>query len=81
MEYQNITLSLPKEILMKVKIIAVKKNISVSKLLSKQLQEIVEKQEEYDKAKKRQIYFIESGFDMQVNEKPSWRRKDLHERN
>lgn len=80
MKYQNITLSLPKETLMKVKLIAVKKNISVSKLLSKQLQDFVEKHEEYEKAKKRQIYLMNSGFDMQVKEKFSWRREELHDR-
>ena len=75
MDYQNITLSVPKDILKKAKIIAVNNNISASKLLSNQLQEIVEKQEDYDKAHKRQSYLIESGLDMQVREKPSWRRE------
>lgn len=80
MENQNITLSVPKEILKQVKLIAVQKNTSVSKLLTQKLQEIVEKEKAYLRAKERQVYLVQEGFDMQVNEQPSWKRDELYDR-
>lgn len=41
METQNVTLSLPKEVLLKVKLIAVKRQTSVSRLLTQILENIV----------------------------------------
>ncbi|MEW6624205.1 MAG: CopG family transcriptional regulator [Bacillota bacterium] len=79
MKNQNITLSIPKEILKQAKLIAVQKNTSVSKLLSQKLQEIVEKEKDYLKAKERQVYFMQKGFDLQVKEQPSWKRDDLYD--
>ena len=80
MENQNITLSIPKEILKQVKLIAVQKNTSVSKLLTQKLQEIVEKENAYLRAKERQVYLVQEGFDLQVKEQPSWERDELYER-
>ncbi|WP_028306401.1 hypothetical protein [Desulfitibacter alkalitolerans] len=80
MENQNITLSIPKEILKQVKLIAVQKNTSVSKLLTQKLQEIVEKEKAYLRAKERQVYLVQEGFDLQVKEQPSWKRDELYDR-
>ncbi|MCR4429695.1 MAG: hypothetical protein NUV45_01605 [Tepidanaerobacteraceae bacterium] len=40
MQYQNITLSIPKELLRKIKHIAIEKQMSISALLTKTLEEI-----------------------------------------
>ncbi|MDF9408110.1 DUF6364 family protein [Pelotomaculum isophthalicicum JI] len=80
MEYQNITLSIPKKILKKVKHIAVEKNTSVSGLLSRHLEDIVEKDGAYQKAKTNQIELMKKGFDLICKGKASWTREDLHER-
>lgn len=80
MNYQNITLSIPKELLKKAKHMAVEKNTSLSGLLSQYLEELVEREELYRNARHRQLYLMEKGFDMQVNETPSWKRDELHER-
>jgi len=50
MEKQNVTLSLSKHLLQKAKIIAVKKNTSLSGLLRDYLTEIVKKDEAYQLA-------------------------------
>jgi hypothetical protein len=81
MEKQNITLSLPKELLLKVKHIAIDKNTSVSGLLTQTLKEIVLRDESYRKARDRQIYLMENGFTMGVAEEKSWKREDLYDRN
>ncbi len=80
MEYQNITLSIPKEILKKVKHIAVEKNTSVSGLLSRHLKDIVLRDDAYKKAKASQIEIMKKGFDLIGERKSSWTREDLHER-
>lgn len=80
MEYQNITLSIPKEILKKAKHIAVEKNTSVSGLLSRHLEEIVARDNAYKKAKASQMEIMEKGFDLIGEGKASWNREDLHDR-
>ena len=80
MDYQNITLSLPKDLLKKAKHLAVEKNTSLSKLLSKHLEELVEREELYRQARQRQLYLMEKGFDLQLKEAPAWKRDELHER-
>jgi hypothetical protein len=80
MEKQNITLSLPKELLLKVKHIAIDKNTSVSGLLTQTLKEIILRDESYRKARDRQIYMMENGFSMGVAEEKSWKREDLYDR-
>ena len=53
MERQNITLSLPKDLLKKAKIIAVKNSTSLSGLLSDYLIRITNEEEAYQMAKAR----------------------------
>ena len=80
MEKQNITLAIPKDILMKVKHLAIDRNTSVSGLLSETLAEMVHQNEAYQEAKARQSALMKKGFDMGFKGKPAWKREDLHER-
>jgi len=80
MERQNITLSLPKDLLQKVKIIAVKKNTSLSGLLSDYLARITNEEEAYQTAQTRHRRLLKKGFDFGLGGKISWKREDLHER-
>ena len=52
---QNITLALDKELLKKVKVLAVKKDTSVTKLLTKHLGSIVSEEDHYESSKKRAL--------------------------
>jgi len=80
METQNITLSLPKKVLRKVKLLAVERETSISGLLTQVLEEMVDKETGYANARQRQIQWLERGFDLGLNnDKPS-RREELHER-
>ncbi|RJQ30425.1 MAG: CopG family transcriptional regulator [Peptococcaceae bacterium] len=80
MEYQNITLSIPKEILKKVKHIAVEKNTSVSGLLSRHLADIVARNDAYKNAKAGQMELMEKGFNLIGKRKTLWNREELHDR-
>jgi hypothetical protein len=80
MEKQNITLSLPKDLLQKVKIIAVKNNTSLSGLLSDYLARITNEEEAYQIAQTRHRRLLKKGFDFGLKGKIPWKREELHER-
>ncbi|MGD9159836.1 MAG: DUF6364 family protein [Desulfobacteraceae bacterium] len=75
---QNITLSIDKEILKKSKILAAKKEMSVSKMLGDILKELTEKDDEYLAAKKKAVKNLENGF--HLGGEKTWCREDLYER-
>lgn len=74
---QNITLSLEKDIIKKSKLIAVKKDTSVSKMIGDILKEITEKEDEYEAAKKKAIDNLKRGF--HFGGQITWTREDLYE--
>ncbi len=80
MEYQNITLSIPKEVLKKVKHVAIEKNTSVSGLLTKALEDIVNLETGYRQAEERQLKLMEKGLDLYLSGKTGWSRDEVHER-
>ncbi len=79
-EVQNITLVLPKNLLQKIKHIAIDKQTSVSGLLTEALEEIVKKEDLYEKAKLRHVEMLDKGFDLGTEGKIDWNREDLYER-
>lgn len=80
MNNQNITLSIPKNVLKKIKHIAVEKNTSVSKLLTEQLILIAAKEDDYLRAKASQLHLLKEGFDMGIENEINWRRDELYDR-
>ncbi len=80
MERRNITLSLPKDLLQKVKHIAVDKNTSVSGLLTRVLEELVNNEKAYQNACSRQLALLEKGFNLGMEGKIPWEREEVHER-
>jgi len=77
---QNVTLAIPKNILRKAKILAVQKNTSLSGLLTHTLAELVERQENYEQSRLRNIETLKSGFDLGTHGRITWKREELHER-
>lgn len=80
MERQNITLSLPKDLLQKAKIMAVKNNTSLSGLLRDYLMKITDKEEAYQIAQAGHRRLLKKGYDFGLEGKIPWNREDLHER-
>ncbi|HSW58826.1 MAG TPA: hypothetical protein VLH15_10505 [Dehalococcoidales bacterium] len=80
MERQNVTISVPKDVLKKAKHIAVNRQTSLSRLLAETLEEIVEKDDAYSKARDRQLAAMNEGFDLGVKGIIAWKREDLHAR-
>jgi metal-responsive CopG/Arc/MetJ family transcriptional regulator len=77
---QNVTLSLPRSLLKKAKTLAITKDKSLSELLRETLEEKVNKETGYQRARKRQIAFMEKGVDLGTQGKITIAREDLHER-
>jgi hypothetical protein len=75
---QNITLSLEKEIVKKGKVIAARKDISVSRMLSDLLRSMVENDERYEAAKRSALQLLKKGI--HLGGKITWKREDLYER-
>ncbi len=80
MTHRNITLSLPEETLQEVKIIAVKRNTSVSSLLSKMLEDLVAHETGYYRAHQEFMALAKGGFDLGTGGEIPWTRDELHER-
>ena len=80
MDKQNITLSIPKDVLQKIKLLAVKKGTSVSGLMTHVLKEIVEEEEGYQDARLRHLALLERGVDLGTKGSSEWTREDLHAR-
>lgn len=79
-EKQNVTLSLPKAILRKAKIIAIERDTSLSSLLADTLAELVEREDKYAMAKQRHLALLSRGIDLGTKGEIDWSRESLHER-
>jgi len=75
---QNITLSIEKELLKKAKLMAAKKETSVTKLLTEQLAKMVSEDDQYDLAKKRALAILRKGFHLGGGRIIA-KREELHE--
>ena len=75
---QNITLSLEKDIIKKGKIIAARKQTSISRMLGDYLKEITDNEDQYQAAKRSALQNLKKGF--HLGGKINWKRDDLYER-
>ena len=79
-ETRNITLAIPRDVLRKAKMIAVRRDTSVSGLLTSYLREVVDEDDEYGRAMKRQLRTMKRARKLGLTGRPTWTRDDLHER-
>ena len=75
---QNVTLSVPKEILIEAKIIAIKQGQSLSGMMTRMLAELVEEESRYGEAMARSVRAMENAKPLNGNY--TWSREELHER-
>jgi hypothetical protein len=80
MKTQNITLSLPKDLLLKVKLLAVQRQTSVSGLLAQTLTELVREHDSYERARQRHLRTLREGLDLGTGGYIRFAREELHER-
>lgn len=77
---QNITLSLPEEALREARILAARRGTSVSQMLARMLQELVEQETGYARARDRSLARLRQGMDLGTNGHIGWSRDSIHER-
>jgi hypothetical protein len=75
---QNITLSMEKEIIKKGKIIAARKETSISKMLGDLLKEVTDNENRYQAAKRNALQHLKKGF--HLGGRIDWKRDDLYDR-
>jgi hypothetical protein len=75
---QNITLSLEKEIIKKGKLIAARRDVSISRMLADLLKSMVENDECYEAAKRSALQSLKKGI--HLSGRITWKREDLYER-
>ncbi len=78
--HRNITLSLPDEVLRRVRVMAVERRTSVSRMLAELLEEMVELETGYAMARERSLRLLREGRDLGTGGGVSWSRDELHER-
>ncbi|RDV84820.1 DUF6364 family protein [Ammonifex thiophilus] len=79
MEYQNVTLSLPKDVLRRAKLIAVERGVSLSALLVQLLEDFTRQEDAYRKAQERHLALLNE-LNLGTGGEISWKREDVHER-
>jgi predicted transcriptional regulator len=77
---RNVTLSIPQELLRQLKITAAKQDTSLSAMLTRALQQIIDEESGYADAQRRMLKDLRKGYDLGTHGKISWTRNDLHER-
>lgn len=77
---QNITLSLPRDLLRRVKRLAVDRDTSVSSLLSEALARLADEDRRYSAARKRALTALSSSRSLGTGGTRAWSRDELHER-
>ena len=80
MEKQNVTLSVPKTLLKKAKILAASRDKSLSELLRESIEEKVRKANGYARARQRQLRLLKDSPDLGTGGRIVTSREDLHER-
>ena len=75
---QNVTVSLSREVLKKARILAARRETSISGLLAQEIEFLVGNEEAYARAEQQALALLESGFHMGGAIRAS--REDLHER-
>jgi predicted transcriptional regulator len=79
-ENQNVTLSIPRELLRRAKRLAADRNTSVSALMAEALARISDEDRRYSAARRRARAAMSGAGSLGTKGHPTWTRDELHER-
>jgi predicted transcriptional regulator len=79
-ERQNVTLSLPRQLLKRVKRLAADRETSVSALMVEALARLATEDRRYAAARKRALAAMKSARSLGTHGRGTWSRDELHER-
>lgn len=77
---QNVTLSLPRALLKRVKRVAADRDTSVSALMTEALGRLADEDSRYSAARKRAVTALRSARSLGTHGRRTWSRDELHER-
>lgn len=77
MARRNLTLQLDEDVIQRAKVVAAKRGTSVSGLVARQLEEIVERDARYEEARQHALHALASVTNRGGRR---WSREELHER-
>ena len=77
---QNITLSLPRELLKRLKRFAADRKTSIFLLISEALARLADEDKRYSAARKRAMRALRSARSLGTGGRDTWSRDELHER-
>jgi hypothetical protein len=80
MRYQNVTISLPADLVREARHLAVDDGLSLSRFVALALQERIEAARGYRVAQNRQRRLLEAGVDLGTGGRIDWERDQLHAR-
>jgi len=80
METQNVTVSLPKDVLLRVKIIAAQRRTSVSGLLTEALARLVAREDAFARARRHHLAWLDAPADLGTQGVITTTRDELHAR-
>ena len=79
METQNVTVALPRALLRKLKVLAAKRETSISALLTASLEEIIRHEDECESAMRHALGRARNGYDLGTGGQLRIQRGELHE--
>jgi len=77
---QEVTFSIPIDLVQRTRRLAAQNQISLSELLTLALTAFIEYQEKDETARQRSIEMMRQGLNLGTNGLPEWTREDLHDR-
>lgn len=80
MKQQNVTISLPEDLVREARHLAVDQGLSLSKFVANLVAERVRSRQEYDEARERHLRILRKGLDLGTYGQIPWTRDELHER-
>jgi hypothetical protein len=80
MDKQNVTLSLPKALLKKAKVMAAQKDKSLSELFVQAIEKMARKDKRYNTARERQLCLLKTGLNLGTKGRLAASRKEIHAR-
>ena len=77
---QNVTLALPADTVRRLKILAAQRGTSISRMLTEQLEHILGRDDDYERARRRILADLDRSRDLGTHGEIIWSRDELHER-
>jgi len=77
---QNLTLALPSEQVRRLKVLAAERGSSISRMLTEALEEILRRDDAFERAHRRVLADFERGSNLGTHGRRTWTRDELHER-